>query len=266
MDETSLQQWLDFIFEIGGISYIAKMNGKVVGYIECLRCNEPEPYGKYFFINVIQVKKELRGHGIGTALTKHVIQEAFKLGFNKIDTQPSGNYVHVCKKLGMNTFKVYYEVYRDIVGFEELPVSGRAFNVCEQSPLSDLYKSYYLIFNHILPSNYVWLKLYGNVNRIHSTIPPLRITLNDVYQFVTAMFIEPLETSTVDLYLFTNTRFVPKDHFRNAVIILLNELYKRGIRRVKTRCENDHLKLLTNLNFKKTGMEYEYMRLYKEAT
>lgn len=267
MDETALQQWLDFIYKIGGVSYTAIVNNRVIGYVECLRCYEPEPYGKYVFINVIQVAKKWRRQGIGTTLTKHVIQEAVKMGFSNIDAQPDENYLRICKKLGMNTFKIFYEVYHDIRIFDELPESRKTFSISTENINSNIYKYHPLILNHILPSGYIWNKLYYYSiiwSRTASTFPSLKITSGDFYQFV-ASFLPLIENRTVDLYLFANVQYPPEDYLTIAIATLLKELYKKGITRVITRCEENYLKVLTSLGFKKTGMRYEYVRFYEKG-
>ena len=86
--------------------YIALADDKIVAMVR-LR-EDPKSVAK---LETMVVKKEYRGKGIGTGLTKYVIKQALKQGYKKIWVQAQKHAQHLYEKTGFKVISKPYDLY-----------------------------------------------------------------------------------------------------------------------------------------------------------
>jgi len=94
----------------GYIAFVAILNGKIVGEVEIIPENEPEPYGKHLYIYVFWVHRKFRGRGIGSKMISYVVDFARKSDFYRIVTSPEKGSIKFYVKNDFSLLETYVPV------------------------------------------------------------------------------------------------------------------------------------------------------------
>lgn len=150
MDPETIELHFEILKESGGRAFVAVLGDKVVGEAEVVFSEEPEPYGKYCFLEVLVVHKNYRRRGIGTRLVEYCIEYAKEQGYAVFDVIPEDERAkRLYLKLGFKKMFDLCKMRRECeVGETELVFK-------EISPREHP-KDMFLVSGHWYPSIYIW--------------------------------------------------------------------------------------------------------------
>jgi|GEM_PF-2342760 len=150
MDPETIKLHFEILKESGGKAFVAVIEDKVVGEAEIVFSKEPEPYGKYCYLEVLVVHKNYRRCGIGTKLVRYCLEYAKKLGYKLFDVIPEDERAkRLYLKLGFRKmFDLCKMKKRCEIGEENLTFR-------EVSPRKHPGEML-LISGHWYPSTYIW--------------------------------------------------------------------------------------------------------------
>ncbi|RLE85311.1 MAG: hypothetical protein DRJ41_01475 [Thermoprotei archaeon] len=151
MDLETIHLHFDILKSSKGKAFIAIANNeKVVGEAEIVFSEEPEPYGRYCFLEVLVVHRDYRRRGIGTKLVKHCLEYARSHGYKLFDTIPEDERSkNLYIKLG---FKRMFYLYK----MRKTCEKGVASLYFKRIPAGEHPKDKLLISGHWYSSVYIW--------------------------------------------------------------------------------------------------------------
>lgn len=107
--ETYLHHFRNFT-SWGGKILVAVLNGEVVGEIEFIDVEEPEPYGEHVSVYVLMIHQRVRGKGVGKELMKAVEKCAKEKGIKKILVNSEERSLGFYRKIGYGIFEAYTSI------------------------------------------------------------------------------------------------------------------------------------------------------------
>ncbi len=87
MDVKALREYWKRMERLGIIPLVAELEGKVVGHLDVLFCEDPV-LGRYLYLDVLMVHKEYRRRGVARALVFKAEELARERGVEKLVVQP----------------------------------------------------------------------------------------------------------------------------------------------------------------------------------
>ncbi|HUT33511.1 MAG TPA: GNAT family N-acetyltransferase [Planctomycetota bacterium] len=83
-----VRRQFDKLDPIGGTVLIAVEQARVIGHCEFIPTREPEPRGFWGFLEALEVHRDFRRRGIGTALVREAIRRCAALGCTRFGSSP----------------------------------------------------------------------------------------------------------------------------------------------------------------------------------
>ncbi|RLE72010.1 MAG: hypothetical protein DRJ37_03805 [Thermoprotei archaeon] len=150
MDSETIKLHFEILKECGGRAFVAVLGDKVVGEAEIVFSEEPKPYGRYCFLEVLVVHKNYRRRGIGTKLVKYCLEYAERQGYAIFDVIPEDERAkRLYLKLG---FSKIFDLCKMRKGCEV----GETELLFEEIPPGAHPRDMLLVSGHWYPSIYIW--------------------------------------------------------------------------------------------------------------
>jgi len=165
VNENLCREHIENILKYGWEIYVAEEKGEILGEVEVVAGEEPEPYGYNVHISILYVHPNHQGKGIGRRLVNEVVEYAKSSDANTLTVVPSKNSMGFYEKMG---FRLYDEWKRIIVDIQNIhPGNGEEFTAFENKDYSSV-KHHSLTIGRYQSSKNVWDSV---VRRTFSLMP-----------------------------------------------------------------------------------------------
>ena len=134
----------------GGKIFVATLNNNIVGEIELIADEEPEPYGEHLFVYVLMIHKSYRGRGIGSKLIRAAEEYARERGINRILVSSEERSIGFYRKMGYQLFEEYLTIRVNLSNKINLNEPVR-YEVLDKITKKDVY-DYQLLIGRFLNS------------------------------------------------------------------------------------------------------------------
>jgi len=115
VNENLCREHIENVLKYGWEIYVAEEKGEILGEVEVVAGEEPEPYGYNVHISVLYVHPNHQGKGIGRRLVNEVIEYAKSSDADTLTVVPSKNSMGFYEKMD---FRLYDEWKRIVVDIQ----------------------------------------------------------------------------------------------------------------------------------------------------
>ncbi len=258
MDPETMKLHFEILKECGGRAFVAVLGDKVVGEAEVVFSEEPEPYGRYCFLEVLVVHKNYRRKGIGTKLVKYCLEYAEERGYAVFDVIPENE---GAKRLYL---KLGFSKMFDLCKMRRKCETGETELLFEENPPGDHPGDMLLISGHWYPSIYIWQNILRaqNYNRFEgfNISRPVFFEIREGKRVGISVFQSHITKPELCLaYLWVKPRELTGDLLKQIALDIACKAWELGFGEVFVEVDERHAPFFKNVGYRETG-RVEYLR------